>query len=174
MIGYISLRSILHYDPETGEWTWLVNRARLAKAGQKAGTPHQKEGYIRLHIQGRMYQSSILAHFYMTGLWPEDEMDHINGIRDDDRWANLRSVSKQKNLLNRKRYLTSTSGHKGVSWHSKLGKWRARIQLYGKRMALGCFGTKEEASAAYEAAAAKHFGEFARGHHLIKQERKKA
>lgn len=161
MISQHRLKELLHYDPETGRFAWRVNRARLAKAGQRAGTPHYKEGYIRLHLMGRMYQAHSLAVLYVTGEWPE-EVDHINGVRDDNRWVNLRIVTRPQNGLNRKIYNTNTSGHKGVNWHVKLGKWRARIQVRGRRIALGCFATKEEASAAYKAAEAEYFGEFAR------------
>lgn len=171
MITHAELKSILRYDPDTGHWTWLVDRGRLAKAGQRAGTPHYTQGYIRLHIKGRMHQSHSLAHFYMTGEWPAEEIDHINGVRDDNRWTNLREASKALNLLNRKTYSSNTSGQKGVNWHPKLGKWRVRIQKHGRRIALGCYDTLEEASAAYSRAADAIFGEFRR---IEEQERKKA
>lgn len=162
MITHAELKSILCYDPDTGHWTWLVNRARMAKAGQRAGTPHYIQGYIRLHIKGKMYQAHSLAYFYMTGEWPADEIDHINGIRDDNRWTNLRPALRKMNLLNRKTYSSNTSGQKGVSWHPKLGKWRVRIQKYGRRVALGCYDTLGEAREAYEKAAEQMFGEFKR------------
>lgn len=171
MISEARLKELLHYNPDTGHFTWLVDRGRLAKAGQRAGTPHYTQGYIRVKIDGRMYQAHSLAILYMTGQWPKGEGDHINGVRDDNRWANLRDAPRVMNLLNRKTYVTSTSGHKGVNWHSRLGKWRVRIQKHGRRIALGCYDTLEEASAAYAKAADEVFGEYRR---IEEQERKKA
>lgn len=174
MISLSRLKELLHYDPETGHITWRVNRCRMAKAGQRAGTLN-KYGYIMLHVEGRMYSAHRLAVFYMTGSWPPEQVDHINGVRNDNRYVNLRCAPMKLNLLNRKRYATSTSGHKGVTWHPKLGKWRVRVQKFGKRYSLGCYNTLDEARAAYEAGAKAVYGEFHRdGHYMPIEERKRA
>lgn len=163
MITQAQLKEILHYDPETGAWTWIISPRYEIPAGSIAGG-YGNHGYRRIRIRSKFYTGHRLAWLYMTGSFPAGHMDHINGVRDDNRFSNLRIASLQENGLNRQRYITNTSGHKGVCWHPKLGKWRARIQKYGKRVALGCYDTKEEAAAAYEKAAVEHFGEFNRGH----------
>jgi hypothetical protein len=162
MISHGTLKSLIHYDPETGLFTWLVDRSRQAKAGQVAGRQRPIDRYIAIKVCGQYFLAHILAHFYMTGKWPNGETDHINGVRDDNRWVNLRFVTRAQNLLNRKTYCTNTSGHKGVGWHSKLKKWRASIQLHGKRISLGCYETKAEAAEAYRQGEKIHYGEFAR------------
>lgn len=163
MIDLEELKRLLSYDPETGKWTWKVYRSRLAREGDTAGTPHHKDRYIRLHVNGRMHTAHRLAWFYMTGGWPLGEIDHINGDREDNRWNNLREAPKQLNALNRKIYRTNTSGQKGIHWHPRLGKWRVRIQQFGRRISLGCYDTMEDAAAAYAAAEKVLYGPYSRG-----------
>ena len=159
--SYEDLTAALSYDPETGLFTWLVSPKWNIPKGSIAGGDTDT-GYKFIKFRSRPYLSHHLAFFFMTKRWPEKDMDHINGVRDDNRWVNLREAESKDNLLNRKMYNTSTSGCKGVNWHSKLGKWRARIGKHGKRYALGCYDTKEEAYAAYSKAADEMFGEFRR------------
>jgi hypothetical protein len=151
------LKTAVSYDPETGQFRWLISPKYDIPAGYDAGGKHY-DGYHRIRYKSVYYQCQRLAYAFMTGDWPPGEMDHINGVRDDNRWANLRAVPKQLNALNRKTYVTNTSGVKGVSWHPKLGKWRVRIQKFGERKALGCFDTLEEAKVAYDSAAEAIFG----------------
>jgi hypothetical protein len=151
------LAAALSYSPETGVFTWKISPKYDIPAGSVAGGKHH-EGYLRVRFKSGFYSLHRVAYAFVTGRWPEGEIDHINGVRDDNRWANLRAVPKQLNALNRKTYATNTSGVKGVTWHQKLGKWRVRIQKFGKRKALGCFDTLEEAKAAYDAAAIDLYG----------------
>ncbi len=78
-----------------------------------------------------------LAWLYMYGEWPVGDIDHINGIRDDNRLINLRSVSRQENLRNRRTGRNNTSGVMGVNWDKSLGKWRSSIGIGGKTKHLG-------------------------------------
>jgi hypothetical protein len=89
------------------------------------------------------------------------QIDHANGIKDDDRLANLREATQQQNLLNRRK--PNRHGVRGVKHHAecRTKPWEARITLNGTGKALGMFATKAQASAAYEAAAAKLHGRFA-------------
>lgn len=152
------VRELLIYNPETGVFTWRVNRGWL-KAGTVAGSPH-RAGYTILGIALRMYRAHRIAWLYMTGKWPADAIDHINGIRDDNRWANLREATWQENLRSTKRRIDNTSGFKGVRKEGT--KWVASIYPNRKRIKLGTFDTPEEAHAAYCAAAEQLYGEFAR------------
>lgn len=89
------------------------------------------------------------------------EVDHVNGDGLDNRRSNLRSATRQQNAANQRKPSTNTSGFKGVTWHAKLGKWRASLMARGHRHYLGLHATAEAAARAYDAAAVVHFGEFA-------------
>lgn len=94
-----ALVGVLSYDPATGEFRW-VKSGRLGWIGRLAGTVDQREGYRRIEILGRGFFASRLAHFYMLKRWPSDLIDHKNGNRSDDRWANLRPVTRLQNRHN--------------------------------------------------------------------------
>lgn len=144
------LRELLHYDPETGVFTWLVHRQRH-RAGDVAGSKHSM-GYIEMGVCGASYLAHRLAWLYMTGSWPAGDVDHKNGQRSDNRFDNLRDVTKSVNLQNRQGATANNkSGLLGVSKSiAKCGRWFARIQdSTGKQKGLGSFGTPEEAHAAY-------------------------
>lgn len=98
----------------------------------------------------------------MTGEWPPDEIDHINGVRDDNRWVNLRIATRGQNLCNARRRSDNTSGYKGVCWDANKGKWLASITINRKNKFLGHYETPEAGHEAYFVAAREHFGEFAR------------
>lgn len=143
------LRELLSYDPETGAFTRLVSTCNRVKVGDVAGTLHH-EGYIHIRVGGVIRRAHRLAWLYMMGQWPADEIDHINGRRSDNRWANLRDVSKRNNLENQRRAQAGNkSGLLGVDYRANLGKWTAQIQVNGKKRHLGTFDTPELAHAAY-------------------------
>lgn len=154
------LRELLLYDPETGEFTWRVTRSTV-RAGDRAGSDGGK-GYWIIQVDGRLYGRNRLAFLYMTGEWPANLADHINGVSLDDRWANLRSATQSQNLANSRRPITNTSGFKGVSSYRRTRRWQARIKVNGKDKYLGLFASAEEAHRSYLKAAQEHFGEFAR------------
>lgn len=155
------LRSLLHYDPNTGVFTRAVDRPPFFLAGEIAGSLTDK-GYNRIGVNYRDYPASRLAWLYMTGEWPLGEVDHKNTIRNDDRWHNLRPATRQQNCQNMNRGASNKSGFKGVSWHEKYGKWRATIKTNGKSFHLGYFDNPAIASEAYKDRALKIFGAFAR------------
>ena len=98
----------------------------------------------------------------MTGSWPIAEIDHINGVKDDNRFKNLREATRTENIRNQKLpRVDNASGVAGVSWYKKYGKWVARIQVHGKRISLGYFSNLCDAVTARKAAEIKHFGAFA-------------
>jgi hypothetical protein len=98
----------------------------------------------------------------MKGVWPDQEIDHANRDRSDNRWVNLREASPSQNRMNRGKQRNSASGIKGVHWASHARRWRADVTFKGRRHRLGYFDTREAAAAAYEAAAHRLAGEFAR------------
>lgn len=109
-------RELISYDPETGDFTWLRPRARRSDlAGSKAGSLNNK-GYWRIMINGKAYQAHRLAFLLMTGSLPAKHVDHINGIRTDNRWANLREVDFVGNAQNQRRRKDSKLGLTGVYW----------------------------------------------------------
>lgn len=159
-----ALRSMLRYDPGTGLFTWNVAPNGRIKIGQRAGRTSQ-DGYTEITITGRLYGAHRLAWLYVHGRWPVDEIDHRNGIRSDNRIANLREATREQQTWNSRG--TSASGFKGVYRNKKNGtpcvdSWCAIIQVAGKRRYLGSFKTPEEAHAAYCRVARAHRGEFAR------------
>lgn len=159
-----SLRSILHYDPETGVFTWVSNVSFNPLAGKKAGTDDWR-GYISIRVAKVKHKAHRLAWLYMTGSWPKCVIDHINSDTLDNRWVNLREASFSQNQANRRISKNNSSGFKGVYLRVEAGRsprWCAVITFCGKKIRVGQFSTKEEAAAAYARAALKYFGEYAR------------
>lgn len=154
------LREVLGYNPETGAFVWLVSPRRNVAAGQVAGT--DENGYVRICIARKCYKAHRLAWLYFYGEWPCGEVDHINGVRNDNRISNLRLATHSQNRANVAKYSNNTSGYKGVHWHKQNRKWQAVVNVNGKRISCGLFASREEAHAAYCKKAAEVFGEFHR------------
>lgn len=155
------LREVLHYDPETGVWTWLKTLSRRKFAGLRAGSV-RPDGYRTICVDGRTYYSQRLAWFYMLGEWPEGDIDHKNVTPGDDRWSNLRVADHSKNGANVRLSGANTSGFKGVWWHKQRGYWCAEITMRGKKVRFSGFKTAQLAHEAYVDAAKRLFGDFAR------------
>ncbi|MNJ58895.1 MULTISPECIES: HNH endonuclease [Pseudomonas] len=153
------LREQLTYDPETGEFRWAVRKQKV-KLGSVAGKV-KKSGYVEIRIDLVSYQAHRLAWLYVTGQWPQGDIDHINRSPGDNRFVNLREASRSQNLCNVGALSTSATGVRGVDLHKASGKYRARIRANGKRIELGLFATLEEAKAAYAIARDIHHGEYA-------------
>lgn len=149
------LKELLHYDPETGIFT-----ARGARPGPRpkswpAVGSINGNGYVTIRVDGTTYQGHRLAWLYMTGKWPDDDIDHRNRRRSENRWENLREATNAQNAQNRKLASTNTSGCPGVWWNKDCGKWQAAIKVAGKRTHLGLFDAIADAADAYAAAKAK-------------------
>ena len=151
MIHQDRLQKLLDYDPDTGLFTWLVRTNKRIKIGAAAGSPHN-EGYRQIKIDGEKHLAHRLAWLWMTGDWPAHQLDHINGIRDDNRWDNLREATQAENNQNMAMHRDNTSGFMGVCWHRLAGKWMAQIRVAGRSRYLGLFTTPEAAHEAYVAA----------------------
>lgn len=153
------------YCPETGVLTWKVSkRGGGAKAG-KALLRKNNYGYMVVRIDGKDYVSHRIAWLLSKGFWPEGQIDHINGIRDDNRLCNLRDATVTENRRNcigqpgKRKY----SRFKGVGFvrSNRYSKWVARIVVDKNSLYLGAFKTEDEAASAYIEAEKKFFGEYA-------------
>jgi hypothetical protein len=160
MLTIQRLRNVLAYEPTTGLFTWLVRTSNRVRVGDVAGS----EGcnYLVISVDGSRYLAHRLAWFYVTGEWPPGDIDHKDTNYLNNAWDNLRPATRSQNNANTHRPTTNTSGFKGVWWNPPTCNWRAHIQVNGRHIHLGLFDTPENAHAAYCAAAARHFGEFAR------------
>ena len=144
------LCALLHYDPETGRFTWKAKTSIRSVIGAEAGAL-QKRGYRSIGLCGHRYFAHRLAWLYVHGEWPKGEIDHINGLHADNRIANLRDVPPQLNKQNiRKCNRDNKSGFLGVSANGK--RWAAQLDRNGRKVYIGTFDTPEEAHRAYVAA----------------------
>mgnify|MGYP000004363272 CR=1 FL=1 len=144
---------LFKYDPETGIVTRRV-RVNNQRAGDVVG--NHARGYLVTRRRDRTYGLHRLIWLMVYGELPTHEIDHINGVRDDNRLVNLRSVTRTENMQNKKKYNTNTSGQVGVSWVRHLDKWQARISINGNRISLGCFTNLTDAIIARYAAEEKY------------------
>ena len=131
------------------------------KAGDIAGGPNKSKGYWVITLDGCPLLAHRLAWFYAHGVMPPAHVDHINGIKADNRIANLRLATRSENMRN-SRVRQSTSGLKGAHRIKERRGWASKIQKEGKRFYLGYFATAEEAHAAYAKAATELHEQFAR------------
>ncbi len=156
------LLEVLDYDPETGIFVWRVTLNARRGTGERAGwAGKQGKYYPQISIDCETIRCHYLAWFYVHGVWPTDEIDHINTNIQDYRIANLREATSKQNKWNSRAHRGSYSGYKGVE-RSKGGNWTARICTHGVRRNLGTYSTPEEAHAAYCAVALAERDEFAR------------
>jgi hypothetical protein len=158
------LAALLRYEPETGLLFWKPRPESMFPTVRSAAIWNArfagKEAFtakVAGYKHGCILYKKVRAHrviWAMThGEWPQDDIDHINGDPSDNRLANLREVSTQENAKNSARPRDNTSGHMGVSWHAQNRRWRARIKHDGRSVSLGLFREKEDAVAAWRAAA---------------------
>ena len=141
------IRQVLHYDPQTGEFVWIQHSWRPDLIGKKAGSG-QSAGYWAIAIHNRKILAHRLAWLYMTGGWPEKHIDHIDGNKRNNRFDNLRDVSRFANLQNmRNATKANACGYLGVCRHGN--KWIMQIMANGVRHRQGGFSTPEEAHQAY-------------------------
>lgn len=151
------LKELFHYDPETGLFVRKVSRGNT-KAGDVAGSKDNK-GYLRVLFNGKREKLHRLAFLYMEGRFPSGQVDHKNGVKDDNRWENLREVSNEENASNRTK--SNTNNQLGVLGVYRFGdKYRAMFK--GKH--LGLFETIDEAAAAYQRARSEYESRVYRPH----------
>ena len=149
MLTQRRLKEVIAYDKATGAFTWTARTGtgiRKRISGSPAGTIDNL-GYVRIGIDGKDYRGHRLAYLWMTGEFPPDQVDHINGNRSDNSWKNLRPATA---LINRHNQAVDRNSVCKVLGVSKMrNKFRARIKFDGKQIALGVYDTIEMAHAAY-------------------------
>lgn len=143
------LRAALSYDPDTGIVSWTNPTSNRVRPGDPAGNLNRL-GYYRIGFNNRDYQAHRIAWALHYGRWPVGVVDHIDGNPANNRLANLRDVSMQLNMQNRRKATAgSASGLLGASMHKASGLWHAKIKTAGRVTSLGYHKTPEEAHAAY-------------------------
>lgn len=174
-------RALLNYDPVTGVLIWRrrdpsmfadgkqsaahrCGKWNSRYAGTVAGALDRKRGYLLIVIGNGHYKAHRIAWLIMTGKWPKNHIDHIDGYPSNNRFANLREATNSENMLNRGMQSNNRSGVKGVFWECRRSKWCAQIKVRGKLHFIGYFPEDKlnDAAAAYAAAAKELHGEFAR------------
>lgn len=150
-------RQLFSYNPETGDLTWRVSRSGVRPDRLTGRT--RRNGYAFVFVSGKFYLAHRVAWAVHTGSWPTTNVDHINGIKCDNRWCNLRLATKSQNGMNRGVQSNNTSGFKGVSRNRN--RWSASIHIAGRKRHLGTYDTPEEAYAVYCKTASELHGEFA-------------
>jgi HNH endonuclease len=163
------LAEMVSYDPETGTMVWIRSPSSKAPVGRHVG--HFCRGRWTTRFAGKLYDVGVVAFFIVTGRKPTPgyDIDHINGNPADNRFANLRQCRHGENMRNQGPRARKGDGrHKGTYYMPKCGRWdrakpwAAAITINRKRINLGYFQTEEDAARAYDVAAQKHHGEFAR------------
>ena len=144
------LRGLVLYDAATGLFTWRGG-PRGVRAGGSAGTS-TRTGYVAITIDGKHHQAHRLAWLYAHGQWPTAEIDHINGVRSDNRLCNLRDVPVRDNRCNAARRNDNGSGVAGVHWDAARQKWQAKISLNKRLIFLGRFTSYDAAVVARRSA----------------------
>jgi len=163
MISQAELKKLFHYSKSTGIFT-RISTGKYSKTTSK-------DKYIYIFIGSRHYYAHRLAHLYVNGLFPKDQIDHIDGNKSNNKWNNLRAADKSQNLRNQGKYSNNSSGHKGVFWHKQNKNWTVRVNIDRKEAEImgikgtckhiGSFNNKDDAVAASKLAFLKYHGEFA-------------
>lgn len=154
MVSQETVKRLFDYDPLTGLLRWKVRPNGSVIVGQSAGTVYSN-GYIFVCIGYKKYGVHVIAWLYMYG--EHAQLDHKDQNRSNNKIENLRKATYSQN--NHHKYVYNPTGFRGVRFRS--GKYEANIRINGRITRLGFYGTAEEASAAYNAAAKEHYGEFA-------------
>lgn len=152
------LRERLVYDEITGELTYRYSVSGRAQKGHRAGHS-TKIGYILLKVAGTQIYAHRAIWIYMTGSNPETNIDHIDGVRANNRWSNLRLATVRQNNLNKPG--RSSSGVKGVYFVPKTGRWVAELRIFRKRVYQEYFGTLDQAEEGIRINRIRIHGEFA-------------
>lgn len=145
------LKQLYCYSPDMG--IFLDGRCR--KVGKT-----NRLGYVVINIDKKAFLAHRLAWLFIHGEFPEQDIDHKNGKRSDNRIKNLRLATASQNIANSKRNKNNKTGFKGVSYDGLTKRYKAYIQKNGKTIHLGAFYNAKDASNAYIKAAKTYFGEF--------------
>jgi len=168
------LRKLLRYDPDTGLLFWRKRTSDMFNGGASGGrdsscrswntrhggkeafTSDDIKSYKRVAIFGKIYYAHRVMWALFYGEWPNDQIDHINGIKYDNKISNLRVVTHAENQRNKRICRANTSGITGVVWNKRDKNWRAQIKVDGRMKSLGYFDCKSAAAIVRKAAEVKY------------------
>lgn len=154
------LKEALHYNPDTGVFTWLISTSDRIKPGYIAGcvatNKVNKKQYLVIGLYGGQYLAHRLAFLFMTGSFPVDGVDHIDGQGLNNQWDNLRPANNVENSRNTRLPANNTSGHIGICWDKSRNKWLSRIKVNQVTINLGRFTDYFEAVCARKSAENKY------------------
>ena len=151
MITQQRLKELLSYSPESGLFTWMVNRGTRGKAGAIAGCKCRRSCSVLITIDNKPYGANRLAFLYMTGKIPGN-VYNLNDDFGDNRWCNLSEGKSERRHRNRRRNSNNTSGVTGVGWYKEKSKWQAYIRFKYLFYRLGLFDDKFDAICARKSA----------------------
>ncbi len=161
------VRELFDYDQKTGHVTRRITVNARAKKGTTVGCRNSTDGYLVLNIDHsvhkRLFQLHRIIWLWMTGEWPKCQIDHINRIRDDNRWENLREATNGQNTINQAVRKDNKLGCKGIWYDKKRDQYRVKIQVKGYEYTIGRYDTFEEAKEWRKLAEEEFYGEFAKG-----------
>jgi hypothetical protein len=161
MIPIARLHELLRLDIETGKLFWRVKSSSKIRVGAEAGCRGSR-GYVLVRVDGVLLKGHRIVFALVNNRWPTLDIDHINGVTNDNRPCNLREATVTQNLQNARLYTANKSGHKGVYWDNRTNSWRAEICSNGKTLHLGRFVDLETAASVRANATSQLHGEFAR------------
>lgn len=144
------VNKLLSYDEFSGVLMWRISRGSR-KFGEEAGTvmvTNAGKSYRQIQINEKIYLAHRLAWLLLTGEFPAEQIDHIDGDGLNNAAENLRAVSGAENHKNTRKPANNTSGIVGVCWHKRHSKWVAQIQINGRLIHLGCFESFDDAAKA--------------------------
>lgn len=155
MITQERLKECLSYNPDTGSFTWIIVKRNVI-TGSIAGCTFKASSktYRKIRIDWNYYTSHRLVFLYMTGSWPKNEVDHIDGDGTNNSWGNLRCVTRLENCKNMRLQSNNTSGVPGVRRHRK--NWQTWIKVNGENIYLGTYRDKFESICARKSAENKY------------------
>ena len=149
-LTHSELLRLVNYDKDTGEFTWKAHPRYKSLTGKKIGCIDKSKGYLEIRINNVKYLGHRLAFFYVTGELPNDQVDHIDQVRSNNAWSNLRLVTPSENRHNSAKF-------KGYSFDKRSNKYIARIHIDGKSIQLGYFTREEDAALARKEAEKKYW-----------------
>lgn len=149
-------RAVISYDADTGLFTRINSPKQVVTAGWR-----DYKGYLKVEVLGKRVFCHRLAWLLTHGHWPDGEVDHVNGSKDDNRMQNLRVCTHQQNNHNQRARITNSSGVKNVSWHRKAGKWHVQVCLNYQIHHGGLFADISDAARAAVELRNKLHGDFA-------------
>jgi hypothetical protein len=129
------------------------------KVGTTAGYV-DRAGYCRVGVDGYNFLAHRLAFFYIEGVWPANEIDHVDRCRTNNKWINLREATRSENMFNVGKRKNNTSGVKGVYWNKEKNKFQAQATVGGRQVYIGRYDSLDDAKRAFEKYVTPIHGEY--------------